>query len=302
MRRLDYPYTNLRIAPSIRCNFACTYCTHFEYQKSLIEKRKPEVEPEVWIKHLSRLNPLRPLTVIFGTGEPTQYKGISKIINSLPQWKTLLYTNASNPTLKELRLIKPRDNFLVYVSYHPHHMKIDDFAENSKWIKKTFKVIDFHGVKFKKNEKVLAEAKTLLAKHDIDLNLEHPLVGWFDDKFYWYDNLVQEKRFADRFAGLTDLSKRKTVLCKVSANHIAGASMVYPIGPDGSIYACWRYMLNSSDEGILGNLFDEDFVFEDKFYECKNYGDCNICSWDNHIIDKETGRQLDIDTVDRVYV
>jgi len=114
MRKLDYPYTILRPAPSIRCNFSCPYCTHFEYQKDLIQKRKQEVDPEVWIESIGRLNPLRPLTVIFGTGEPTLFKGLSEIINSIKH-KTLLYTNASNITMREMKLIKPRDNFIVYV-------------------------------------------------------------------------------------------------------------------------------------------------------------------------------------------
>jgi len=151
------------------------------------------------------------------------------------------------------------------------------------------------------NEKRLLNDEPILAKSGITLNMDHPLTGWFDDQLYWYKALINEPRFADRFAGRIN-GKRKTVFCKVSANHTTISSMVYPVGPDGSIYACWRYMLNSSDEGILGNFFDEDFEYNDSYYECKNYGDCNICSWDNNIIDKETGKQLDLDTVNRVYV
>lgn len=300
MRRLDYPYTNLRLAPSIRCNFSCTYCTHFEYQKDLIQKRKQEVDPDVWIRHIARIHPLRPLTIIFGTGEPTLYKGLADVINSI-EHKTLLYSNASNITMREMGRIKPRDNFLVYISYHPTGISAENFAENANWIKDRFGVIDFHGVPHSDNKERLAKDEAILARHGIILNMRHPLTGWFDGSLHWYGSLVNEPRFADRFAARTD-GKTKTVFCKVSANHANPGSMVYPVGPDGSIYACWRYMLNSSDEGILGNLFDEEFQFNDNYYECKNYGDCNICSWDNNIIDKKTGKQLDIDTIERVYV
>lgn len=300
MRRLDYPYTNLRLSPSLRCNFSCEYCTHFEYQKNLIQKRKQEVAPDVWIKHLERINPSRELTVIFGTGEPTLYKGLSDIMNSL-KYRTLLYTNASNMALKEMKLIKPRGDLHIYISYHPSGISVENFAENANWIQKTFNVIDFHGVPYRKNEDRLARDKVTLLKHGVELNLSHPLVGWFDGKFNFYGDMASEPRISNRFAGRHN-GKTKTVFCKTSANHFSGGSMVYPVGPDGSIYTCWRYLLASSDEGILGNLFDEGFSFDDSSYECSNYGDCGICAWDKHIVDKETGRQLDNDTIDRFYV
>jgi radical SAM protein with 4Fe4S-binding SPASM domain len=73
--------------------------------------------------------------------------------------------------------------------------------------------------------------------------------------------------------------------------------MGYPIAPNGNIYTCWRYILERSEEGILGNFFDEDFQFNDDYFECKHYGDCNACGWNKNIIDKETGKQLDTDVI-----
>src|SRR4030067_635413 len=160
--------------------------------------------------------------------------------------------------MKEMRKIKKRDGFLVYVSYHPSGIKVDNFADNAKWIQDTFGVIDFHGVPFKGNNARLTKDKEILAKHGIDLNINHPLVGWFNGEFNFYGKLAEEPRFREPFAARNG-GQKKTVLCKSSFNHANGPILGYPVGPDGSIYTCWMYMLNSMEEAILGNFFVEEF-------------------------------------------
>ncbi len=305
MRRLDYPYTMLRIAPSIRCNFesTCTHCTHFAYHKNIKEKtRWKEVPPETWLKHLNRLKPLRHISVILGVGEPSLYRGIEKIVNGL-NVTTGYYTNASDLAMEKIRKFTPRKTLALYVSFHPAGMSVENFIENAKWLQNTFNIMDFHSVPYPGREEELVEAKKIMAEQGVNLCIDHPFTGWADEKLYFYDNAGGDQgRFRDRFLA-RNTQDTKDVFCKVSANHYMGnMSMAYPIAPNGDIYVCWRYMLAGSKEGILGNLFDESFEYNDDFFECSKYGDCNICGWDRNIIDKKTGQQLDCDTIARVYI
>lgn len=303
MRRLKYPFTMLRIAPSLRCNFNCKHCTHFQYQKDIREKTVwEEVPPETWIKHLHRIEPIRDIVVIIGTGEPTLYKGISKIVNAL-SCLTSFYTNASDVAMKEIRKMKPRSNLYMYCSYHPTGISLKNFVKNAKWIKKTFNVMNFHAVCYPEVKEALEEDKRKMAESGLTLEINHPFTAWLDGKLYFYDDFGGDQpRFRNRFAGhLT--GETRDVLCKVSANHAANnMSMSYPIAPNGDIYVCWRYFLAGSSEGILGNFFDEEFEYKDSYFECSKYGDCNICGWDRNIIDKKTGVELDNDLIQRVYV
>lgn len=303
MRRLDYPYTMLRIAPSMRCNFKCRHCTHFQYQKDIREKTQwEEVPAETWLKHLGRLRPLRKLRVVIGVGEPTLYDGIEKIINGLT-CMTMLYTNASDAAMEKIRLFLPRPGLSLYVSYHPNGMSVGSFIEHAKWLRNTFNIMDFHSVPYPGREDELVKAKETMAKHGVNLRIDHPFTAWVDERLYFYDHFGGgQARFRDRFAGRLT-GETKDVLCKISVNHFEdNMSMSYPIAPNGDIYVCWRYFLAGSKDGILGNFFDESFEYTDDYFECSKYGDCNICGWDRNIIDKATGRQLDCDTIARMYI
>jgi hypothetical protein len=230
------------------------------------------------------------------------YDGIEEIVNGL-NCKTLFYTNASDFAMTKMRRFMPRTTLGLYVSYHPLGISAENFVENAKWLQNTFRIIDFHAVPYPGRENTLKEDKKMMAKHGIDLNTEHPFAAWDNNRLYFYDNTSGDQpRFRDRF-GARFTGETKDVFCKTSANHFEdNMSMSYPIAPNGDIYVCWRYYLAGSGEGILGNFFDEEFKYDDSYFRCSKYGDCNICSWDRNIVEVKTGKQLDCDTIARAYI
>lgn len=304
MKPLIYPFSVLRVIPSFRCNFNCAYCSCTKYQEDLCQTAlytKEELDKDKWIERLKTIVPQRlPLVIIFCAGEPILYKGFSDIVNSLDKkdWRTFVYTNLS--MLKETREITPRKNLWFYVSYHPTGIKRDVFIKNAIELQSSYQILDFHGVPAPEQVDILRQDAREMAKNGIHLRYEeHPYMVTRPNEYGFYGKIGEMPKFKNRFASRVSGVPMKTVYCKTSFNHhTAGRSgLSYPVAPNGDVYTCWRYMLNHSKEGILGNFFDDDFEFTEDYYECKYYGDCNGCAWDKNIIDKETGRQIDTDVV-----
>jgi len=305
MKPLDYPYAIIRPVPTMRCNFHCEYCANTEYQPDLSRINlfaKEEVSPDKWIERLATLRPKRfPFTTVFCAREPAMYEGFSDIVNSIdyPNSSVRIYSNASTRSLDELRKVVPRNNVFLYVSYHPKFISVDEFAENAKELTARFNIINFHAVPYPKQKEQIEEDARILASMGIRVVTDHPYIGWYNGEYHFYGDIGELPKFKNRFMPYYTGEPERTVYCKSSFNHTmyGNSSMNYPIAPNGDVYACWRFILNHSDEGILGNIFDDGFEFKDEYYECRHYGGCNMCAWDKDIIDKETGEQLDTDVV-----
>lgn len=303
MSKLIYPYGVLRLFFSLRCNFDCGYCS-MKNQRDLWrgdEFAKEEVTPDVWIKALERLEPTRGLIVTPCNAEPPIYKGCAEIVNvGLGRFPTHLYTNLSTESREEIAKMKDRSDLSFYVSYHRGQIDLDEFIENAKWLQANYNVINFHAPMYPPfKDAILEDAKKMKDKGVI-LDTTHEFLGEYKGKLY-YSYLEGGKWIEDRIASRygNPPAPKRTVLCKTSYKHDSFFSRSYTVAPNGNIYTCWRYLYNHSDEGIIGNFFDENFQFDDKYFECKHYGDCNICAWHRDIKDAKTGEQLDSDTNER---
>jgi len=278
----------------------CGYCS-MKTQKELWrgEDYTPEeVTPDVWIRALERVEPTRPDFVVNPcNAEPALYKGCAEIINSIPQWPNHFYTNCSTESMEEIKLMKPRNNLVFYVSFHHGQISVEEFIENALWLKAHFKISNFHAPAYPPFKDLIAADAAKMKKAGITLVTNHEFLGWYKGKLY--TSYLGEGQWAkDAVAWRDHGAPKRTVLCKTSFNHSSYFSRTNTVAPNGNIYTCWRYLYNHSDEGILGNFFDPEFQFKDEFFECKHYGDCNICAWHRMIYDKETGEKIDDDIME----
>jgi len=302
MRPLIFPYGTLRVCPTFRCNQNCGYCGLTHYQENLCATHRyirEEVDPGKWIDNIARVIPTRShFIVIFGTGEPGLYHGIAEVVNSI-QWNTFYYSNCSNLAMPEIRKLIPRPTLSIYCSYHPTQVDRETFCENAKEIIGLGLLVqNFHAVSDPSMKEQLEDDKKWMLERGVELELNHPFLVVRPGQYSFYGRMGEHPMFrralASQCFGLPEIK----VKCKVSQNHIVDLqTMGYPVAPNGNIYVCWRYMLNHSDEGILGNFFDEGFAFNDNYFECRHFGYCNACHCNRNIIHADTGELIDTDMV-----
>lgn len=251
--------------------------------------RKTEVSPDKWIEAFGRLKG-KPL-VAFCNAETALYRGAARVIDSCERFETLVYTNASTWSLRELWKITPRKNLKLYVSYHRGEIFLDEFIHNALILKSKYRIQNFHAPAYPPFRAALEADREKMRAAGIKLNIDHAYLGVYEGKFYPSYLGTEGPEFLRRFLQ----KETRRVLCRVSFNHASTFSRAYTVAPDGSFYLCWRYLYSRDERGIIGSFFDPGFEFEDKYYPCDYFGDCHICAWHNDILDRETKERLDDD-------
>ena len=302
MSKLIYPFGVLRVFFSLRCNFNCVYCS-MRNQEDLYrgdEYALEEVDAEEWNKAFKRIEPTRDLIITPCNAEPPIFNGCANIVNDgLVPFKTYLYTNCSTLSMKEIEKMKKRDNLAFYVSYHRGEIDVDEFIENAKRLQETHNVINFHAPMYPPFKEQILEDAVKMKEAGITLDTTHEYLGVHDGKMH-YSYLGGGEWIKKRLAHRLEGTPKRKVLCKTSFNHDSFFTRGYTVAPNGDMYTCWRHLYNKNEDQVIGNFFDEEFQFEDKYYECEDYGDCNICAWHKDIKDAETGEQLDSDVGEKI--
>ncbi len=300
MSKLQYPFSVLRIFPTLNCNFNCGYCS-MKCQSELWkgnEFASEEITPDQWIKALKRIQPTneKGFRLVICNAEAALYKGLAKIVNDpyVKNMRTSIYTNVSTEAMDEILQIEPRDNLSFYGSYHHKQISVEEFTKNANILQEKYHVLDFHAPMYPPFIEAIKKDAAEMKKHGVIVDTTHKYLGEYKGVLH-YSYLGAgawiKKRLAHRYG---DAPKRK-VKCRASYNHDDFFARTYTVAPNGDMYTCWRYLYNKDETGVIGSLLDPEFQFDNEYFECEHYGDCNLCAWHRDILDAETGERLDSD-------
>lgn len=241
------------------CNLRCSYCiNHFEHR---IIKRKLTIGKD-WVRALNRVISREDLPVTLQGGEPSLHPDFIYIINNLkPQLHIDILTNLGFDLKGFIRKVDPerikRESpyASIRVSYHPEQMKIDELIKRVLMLLDKGFSVGIWAVMHPVYEKTILEAQIRCKKLGIDFRLKE-FMGEYKKKLfgtYKYEEACLKK-------------DKKKVLCKTTELLIDCEANVFRCHAD--LYA-----------GInnLGSLLDPDFIIEDKFRDCVNFGHCNPC-------------------------
>lgn len=244
---------------TMACPLNCSYCSNKLQAKP---KGRNTISAEKWIQIFNRLD--TDLSIILFGGEPLAHPEIYEIINGVnPKVKFEMLSVFPFNIDDFLSNVSP-DRFIqdlpypsIRISFHPEEMDLDQTIQNALQLQKAgFGVV----ITFVNHPSVAP--KLLNYKKQIEsaglLCAIRPYFGKFEGSFHGHI----------KYKDSIDQEKTKSVKCKPHG---------FYIDPLGDTYSCRTKTLIQKYEDKIGNLLDPEFVaFEDKYYDCDLYGQCNL--------------------------
>lgn len=252
-------YNYIAVFLTFSCNYHCSYCINYFGESKFVKKM---LSGKDVVKGLNRIISRDDLPVTLQGGEPSLHPDFIYIINNIqPELKIDILTNLQFDIDEFISKVDPNrikrnaPYASIRVSYHPEQMDID------KIIKKTLKMqnngfyIGIWGVMHPIYEKNILKAQEKCRKLNIDFRIKE-FLGKYNGKLYG----------TYRYEGACEKKFTKKVKCKTTE---------FIIGTYGDIYRCHSDLYEGRKP--VGNLLDPEFQIEDKFRECKFFGQCNPC-------------------------
>lgn len=261
MKKIVVPetYNYIAVFLTFSCNYHCSYCINYFGESKFVKKM---LSGKDMVKGLNRIISRDDLPVTLQGGEPSLHPDFIYIINNIkPELKIDILTNLQFDIDEFISKVDPNrikrnsPYASIRVSFHPKQMDID------KIIKKTLKMQDngfyigIWGVMHPIYEKDILKAQEKCRKLNIDFRIKE-FLGKYNGKLYG----------TYRYEGACEKKNTKKVKCKTTE---------FIIGTYGDIYRCHSDLYEGRKP--VGNLLDPEFQIEDKFRECKFFGQCNPC-------------------------
>ena len=241
---------------TLRCNLKCPYCIN---KHSTLSERK-ELDADSWIKILNSLDVPDSLNITLEGGEPTLLEGFFDILNGIKKPVDML-TNLEFDIDDFIKKIDPRFFSIgkkigyksIRVSYH-YQDQVELLSKAVKLQNEGFNIgvfsVNSPDKVYKNMEMAERCRKAQMYFYTKDF------LGVFNDQLYGYY----------KYPDSVTAPSTKDVNCRIKELLIA---------PDGNCFRCHRDLY--ANESTIGNITEKNFIIEDIFRECSNYGNCSPC-------------------------
>ncbi len=236
------------VFPTWKCGLSCSYCAYEqqEDEKSIrylgsnyLYKVKKELGPEEWIILLKKYEPA---FYDFSGGEPLRYKGIEKVLNSLPKWSITSNTLFFNDSIDLSRCA------WWTASFHPHigEAGVDKFLWNIRRIRNAQVGV---GITMVAKPETLSKV-LMWCNRFSSLGYRVNIHPYYDNADFDWNKYPKEKailmkskflRYDDRLFSFKGISGN---------GYCNGGKTYFVIGPDGKEFSCLTSMLFNIEDKI----------------------------------------------------
>jgi len=267
----DYKYISAFL--TMRCNLNCSFCLNHLEKEKFNRSTFKEISGEEWMNGLNKIESRPEVPITFSGGEPFLHPDFIYILKNLkPELNIDILTNLY-PTSKKYertlerfvyeinpnRIRRKSPYASIRVSYHPEQMGDGEkLVANVKRFQDAGFSIGIWSVLYPSTKQLSAinQMQFRCIDSGIDFRLKE-FTGEYKGDLYgdyskYPDSALQKKT--------------KSCLCKTSELLVA---------PNGNVHKCHRDLFN--EEFPVGNLLDPDFQIENRYRECKKYGQCHPC-------------------------
>lgn len=251
-------YNYIAIFLTLRCNLGCSYCIN---GNSTVVRERDEINGDEWVQGLNRLKIKKDTPISLEGGEPTMHPDFYQIIERVnhpidiltnlqfnidafinrvdPYW----LCNGTHPSYKPIR-----------ASFHPERMDLEKTLEKAAKLQNA----GFEIGLFSLNLPESIESNMLMAERA----REERIYFFIKDFLGQRDKRVfGHYKYPDALGG-----EKRHVNCRIKELLVA---------PDGNIFRCHRDLYAA--ENSIHHLLSGEFVIEDIFRPCTEYGTCNPC-------------------------
>jgi len=301
----------LTVAPTLNCNFRCTYC--YEKEKLQHLYMSQEVQDELVNYVRKQANTLRTLTIIWYGGEPLLaldiVENLSKEFQLICKEHNIKYTanmvtNGYLLTPKIVKRLRPLDIDFIQVTLDGP-AKVHDERRPLVGEKPTFETIvtnllnTAHLLPNKVNLRINADRTNAEAIDEIEelliesglMNITNPHLGYVDsiNDAYTTSLCLSVSEFSDldfEFKKRLDKHGKTSITNSYPAQRTAycGADSAnsYVVNADGALYKCWNDI--GIEEKKVGDLLDDKFIntyanFSYMMYDATIDAECAECKY-----------------------
>lgn len=256
-------YNYLAAFLTLSCDLNCSYCINsFGNTENLHQIHNWMMPGSQWIKTLNRLELPSNIPVTLCGGEPSLHPDFYDIINGLkPELNIDILTNLQFDIKRFLKKVHPKrvsrdaPYASIRISYHPEVMTFNELKEKIIILIDNGYSVGLWSVAHPLNHDEIERVKNLCVKAGINFRVKE-FLGIHQGKVYG--------RY--KYPGSVEGKQEISVKCRISE---------LIIGPSGNVFRCHSDLYRGRQP--IGNISDSDFVIEDVFRHCENYGSCNPC-------------------------